>query len=228
MSKPNIIVALDHATADEAVKVAERLDPQSCRLKVANTLFVNAGSSVVERLHGLGFELFLDLKFHDIPVQAAGACRAAADLGVWMLNVHASGGLDMMRASREALEPFTPRPYLIGVTVLTSLDAHDLSKIGFQASPSSQVTRLAKLTQEAGLDGIVCSAQELRLVRDLGPSFLKMTPGIRATSSAGNDDQKRVASAEQALADGASHLVIGRPITESADPAEALMRFVTG
>jgi orotidine-5'-phosphate decarboxylase len=213
-----IIVALDYAQAPPALALARRLDPARCRLKVGKQLFTREGPAIIDQLREQGFEVFLDLKFHDIPNTVAGACRAAADLGVWMINVHASGGRKMMLAVDAAATP----PLLIAVTVLTSLDAADLRDTGIGGQPAEQVTRLAKLTHECGLDGVVCSPKELETLAGAVPdTFLRVTPGVRP---AGKDDgdQKRVATPAQALADGAHYLVIGRPITQAADPAAAL------
>jgi orotidine-5'-phosphate decarboxylase len=217
-----IIVALDYAEAEPALALARRLDPARCRLKVGNQLFTREGPPVVGRLQELGFAIFLDLKFHDIPNTVAGACRAAAELGVWMVNVHASGGRRMLEAARESVDRIAKPPLLIAVTVLTSLDAGDLRDTGIGGEPVEQVTRLARLAQECGLDGVVCSPAELEfLAAALPPEFLRVTPGVRPS---GNDDgdQKRVATPARATADGAHYLVIGRPITQAADPQAAL------
>jgi orotidine-5'-phosphate decarboxylase len=217
-----IIVALDYAQAPPALALARRLDPARCRLKVGKQLFTREGPAIIDQLREQGFEVFLDLKFHDIPNTVAGACRAAADLGVWMINVHASGGRKMMLAARESVDAAATPPLLIAVTVLTSLDAADLRDTGIGGQPAEQVTRLAKLTHECGLDGVVCSPKELETLAGAVPdTFLRVTPGVRP---AGKDDgdQKRVATPAQALADGAHYLVIGRPITQAADPAAAL------
>lgn len=222
MTGPRIIVALDHPAAGAALAIAERLDPARCRVKVGKELFTRAGPAVVESLHARGFQVFLDLKFHDIPNTVAGACRAAADLGVWMLNVHASGGAAMMRAAREAIGDGRGAPLLIAVTVLTSLDESDLVQVGVTATPAVQVVRLATLAQDCGMDGVVCSPVDLARLREVVmPAFLAVTPGVRpAGATAG--DQKRIATPGMALAAGASHLVIGRPITGAADPLAAL------
>ena len=217
-----IIVALDYASAEPALALARRLDPAHCRLKVGKQLFTRAGPDVVGRLQERGFEVFLDLKFHDIPNTVAGACRAAAELGVWMTNVHASGGRRMLEAARESVAAVAKPPLLIAVTLLTSLDAEDLRDTGIGGQPAEQVTRLAKLAHGCALDGIVCSPRELgTLAGTLPDSFLRVTPGVRpAGKNAG--DQKRVATPARAIADGAHYLVIGRAITEAADPAAAL------
>jgi orotidine-5'-phosphate decarboxylase len=217
-----IIVALDFPDAASALALVDRLDPALCRLKVGKELFTVAGPDLVRALVARGYEVFLDLKFHDIPNTVAAACRAAAGLGVWMMNVHASGGRRMMQAAREALAELPQRPLLIGVTVLTSMSAEDLAETGIAAAPADQVMRLASLTQACGLDGVVCSAQEAALLRQrLGEDFRLVTPGIRpAGSEAG--DQRRVMTPTQAIAAGASDLVIGRPITAAADPVKVL------
>jgi orotidine-5'-phosphate decarboxylase len=224
---PRIIVALDCADAASALDLSKRLEPGLCRLKVGKELFTRAGPDVVDRLQAQGFEIFLDLKFHDIPNTVAGACRAAADLGVWMANVHASGGRRMMEAAREAVETVARPPLLIAVTVLTSLDRHDLEDTGIAGQPAEQVTRLARLAHACGLDGIVCSPTELgALAGALPDAFLRVTPGVRPAGADGGD-QKRVATPAEAITAGADYLVIGRPITQAADPAAALLAIET-
>jgi len=220
-----IIVALDDADAASAMALVERLDPALCRVKVGKELFTAAGPELVRALAARGFEVFLDLKFHDIPNTVAAACRAAAGLGVWMLNVHASGGRRMLSAAREALLDLPQRPLLIAVTVLTSMSAEDLNETGVAGVPADQVLRLARLTQACKLDGVVCSAQEAALLRaDLGADFRLVTPGIRpAGSEAG--DQRRVMTPAEALRAGGTDLVIGRPITGAADPLAALKQI---
>ena len=225
MSNSSIIVALDFATADDALGMAQKLDPSRCRVKVGKELFTAAGPSLVRELVGQGFQVFLDLKFHDIPNTVAGACAAAADLGVWMLNVHASGGSAMMEAARAAVGTDSDAPRLIAVTVLTSMDEEDLACIGVHATPSQHVVRLACLAQDAGIDGVVCSPQDLvPLVEATGESFLKVTPGVRPAGS-DSGDQKRIATPHSAVAAGATHLVIGRPITRANDPLVALAQI---
>ncbi len=225
MNTTKIIVALDYADAASAMALVERLDPALCRVKVGKELFTAAGPELVRALAARGFEVFLDLKFHDIPNTVAAACRAAAGLGVWMLNVHASGGRRMLSAAREALLDLPQRPLLIAVTVLTSMSAEDLNETGVAGAPADQVLRLARLTQACKLDGVVCSAQEAALLRaDLGADFRLVTPGIRpAGSEAG--DQRRVMTPAEALRAGATDLVIGRPITGAADPLAALKQI---
>jgi orotidine-5'-phosphate decarboxylase len=222
LNDPKIIVALDYPEGDRALALAKRLDPALCRLKVGKELFTAAGPELVESLVDAGFGVFLDLKFHDIPNTVASAVKAAARLGVWMVNVHASGGGKMMAAAREALEGATNRPKLIAVTVLTSMSRGDLAEIGLDVEPRQQVRRLAKLAQDAGLDGVVCSAQEAAMLKgELGRDFLLVTPGIRP-ADASTDDQSRIMTPAAAIAAGSDYLVIGRPITKAADPLQAL------
>lgn len=224
---PRLIVAMDYDNADACLAMARQLDPQYCRLKVGKELFTAAGPTVVEQLMGLGFEVFLDLKFHDIPNTTAAAVKAAANLGVWMVNVHASGGERMLLAARESLEQVHgPRPLLIGVTVLTSMDASDLKAVGVERMPAEQVSQLAKLSQRCGLDGVVCSAQEASTLREqLGQNFCLVTPGIRP-ADAPADDQRRTMTPVEALAAGSNFLVVGRPITRASDPAAACRSIV--
>jgi orotidine-5'-phosphate decarboxylase len=218
-----VIVPLDFPDAEAALALAARLDPGLCRVKVGKELFTAAGPDIVRRLHDKGFQVFLDLKFHDIPNTVAGACRAAARLGVWMMNVHASGGEAMMKAAREAIAGSARPPLLIGVTVLTSLDDAALERIGFRGKAHAVVQRLAALTRDCGLDGVVCSAQEAPALRKLaaGQSFALVTPGIRLAGAAA-DDQSRVVTPQEAVRLGADYLVIGRPITASPDPVATL------
>lgn len=221
MSSP-IVVALDFPSAAQALALAERLKPQQCRVKVGKELFTRSGPHVVERLQALGFEVFLDLKFHDIPNTTAMAVKAAAEMGVWMVNVHCSGGLKMMQACRKVLEQHAGvKPLLIGVTVLTSMEQSDLAGIGLDLTPEQQVLRLAGLAEQAGLDGLVCSAQEARILKQQWPAGQLVTPGIRPAGSA-QDDQKRILTPAQAIQAGSDYLVIGRPITQASDPAQAL------
>jgi orotidine-5'-phosphate decarboxylase len=220
-SKP-VIVALDVADEAAALALAARLDPKLCRVKVGKELFVAAGPSVVARLAERGFEVFLDLKFHDIPNTVAGACRSAARMGVWMFNVHASGGEAMMRAAREAVAGIARPPLVIAVTILTSLGDADLEKVGYRGTAAENVVRLARLARASGMDGVVCSAREARELRAAtGSDFLLVTPGIRLPGAEAHDQSRTVAPAE-AVRLGANYLVIGRPITQSADPAAAL------
>jgi len=222
MSDPRVIVALDYPRVEPARAFVDRVRPDLCRLKVGKELFVAAGPAFVEELAARGFAVFLDLKFHDIPNTVAQACKAAARMGVWMMNVHASGGPRMMQAAREALEGLSGRPRLIAVTVLTSMGEEELRAIGIAASARQQVLLLASLAHDSGMDGVVCSAQEAPLLRPAcGADFLLVTPGIRpAGSEAG--DQTRILTPTQAIRAGADYLVIGRPITQAADPLAAL------
>ena len=220
-----IIVALDYADAASALALVDRLDPALCRLKVGKELFTAAGPELVRTLVARGFEVFLDLKFHDIPNTVAAACRAAAGLGVWMMNVHASGGRRMMTAAQEALTDLPQPPLLIAVTVLTSMSAEDLNEVGIADAPADQVLRLARLTHACKLDGVVCSAQEASMLRaNLGADFRLVTPGIRPAGSAAGD-QRRVMTPIEALRAGATDLVIGRPITAAPDPLTALKQI---
>lgn len=220
--KSPVIVALDYPDAAGALALADKLSPADCRLKIGKELFTAAGPAVVRGVQERGFELFLDLKFHDIPNTVASAVATAADLGVWMVNVHASGGRRMMTAAAEKLQQGNYATKLIAVTVLTSMERSDLAEIGLDVEPLQQVLRLAKLTADCGLDGVVCSAQEAVALREvLGADFQLVTPGIRPASS-DTGDQRRVMTPEQAKAAGVSYMVIGRPITQAADPAAAL------
>ncbi len=222
MSDPRVIVALDFSAAEQALAFAARVDPQACRLKVGKELFTAAGPALIEKLMHRDFEIFLDLKFHDIPNTVAGACKAAARLGVWMLNVHALGGRAMLEAARDALAHAKQRPLLIAVTVLTSMDAQDLQEVGIDGEPAAAALRLAKLAQLSGLDGVVCSAQEAAMLkRECGMEFCLVTPGIRLSGSI-KDDQQRVMTPATAIAAGADYLVIGRPVTQADDPAAVL------
>ena len=217
-----IIVALDFPDAPAAMRMAEQLDPALCRVKVGKELFTSSGPAIVEALQHKGFEVFLDLKFHDIPNTTASAVQAAAELGVWMVNVHAGGGRRMMEACRDRLERRSHRPLLTAVTILTSLEQEDLQEVGIDIEPMVQVQRLARLTQECGLDGVVCSAREAKALRNaLGDDFLLVTPGIRPAESSA-DDQRRIVTPAQAMESGSSYLVVGRPITKAEKPEQAL------
>lgn len=219
-----IVVALDFPDSESALACVKRLSPQQCKLKVGKELFTSQGPAFVGALVRSGFDVFLDLKFHDIPNTVARACVAAADLGVWMLNVHSLGGAAMMRAAREALGE-GDRPLLIAVTVLTSMTDEDLRAIGIQEGAAQSVYRLAGLAHENGADGVVCSAQEAGVIRDrFGEGFLRVTPGIRLADGSA-DDQKRIMSPALAVQNGASYLVIGRPVTRAADPSAVLRRI---
>jgi orotidine-5'-phosphate decarboxylase len=222
MSDPRVIIALDYAETAPALALAARLDPALCRLKVGKELYTAAGPALIEKLRASRFEIFLDLKYHDIPNTVAAACQVAADLGVWMVNVHALGGRAMMTAAREALDKRPGRPRLVAVTVLTSLTGADLSDLGMAGTPQAAVLRLARLAQGCGLDGVVCSPQEApALRRQCGSGFTLVTPGVRPATAA-KDDQQRVATPRQAMASGADYLVIGRPVTRAPDPPAAL------
>ncbi|MBU2897922.1 orotidine-5'-phosphate decarboxylase [Vibrio hepatarius] len=223
MIDQKVIVALDYDSQADALAFIDRIDPASCRLKVGKEMFTLFGPDFVKQLHQRGFSVFLDLKFHDIPNTCSKAVRAAAELGVWMVNVHASGGERMMSASREILEPYgQSRPLLIGVTVLTSMEQSDLAGIGICTTPQEHVVRLAKLTQNSGLDGVVCSAQESSMLKgELGEAFKLVTPGIRPIG-ADNGDQKRIMTPVDAIEAGSDYLVIGRPITQAKEPAQVL------
>ncbi|MDX9874907.1 MAG: orotidine-5'-phosphate decarboxylase [Spongiibacteraceae bacterium] len=228
MNKSPVVVALDYSSREQAEALAAQLDPARCRVKIGKELFTRSGPELVRSLQGAGFELFLDLKFHDIPNTVAAAVTAAAELGVWMVNVHATGGPAMMTAAREALRPFgADAPLLIAVTVLTSMDRSQLAATGIDAEPAEQVSRLARLAQECGLDGVVCSAQEAPQLRsERGSEFVLVTPGIRPASAAA-DDQQRIATPAAALANGSHYLVIGRPITRNENPAAALASIMS-
>ena len=223
-----LIIALDYPSLDEALACARKLDPTKVRLKVGKQLFTSGGPRVLDALHGLGFEVFLDLKFHDIPNTVAGAVGAAADLGVWMVNVHASGGRRMMEAAAAAVaQRAKTRTQLIAVTVLTSMDETDLLELGISETPAERVGRLAALAQSSGLDGVVCSAQEAAMLsRQCGPEFSLITPGIRLPEDAAGD-QRRVVTPWDAMVDGSTYLVMGRSITGAANPT-ALVDSIIG
>ncbi|HDR1021374.1 TPA: orotidine-5'-phosphate decarboxylase [Pasteurella multocida] len=218
-----VIVALDYEKEEEALRLVDQIDPSLCRLKVGKEMFTTLGTKFVKELHSRNFDVFLDLKFHDIPNTVARAVRSAADLGVWMVDLHASGGLRMMEEAKKILEPYgKDAPLLISVTVLTSMEDLDLLQIGINASPMEQVIRLANLTQRAGLDGVVCSPQEVEILRaNCGKDFKLITPGIRPIGS-DFGDQRRVMTPAAAIRSGSDYLVIGRPITQADNPAEVL------
>lgn len=220
---PKLIVALDFDNQAQALNLVAQLNPTQCALKVGSEMFTRLGTDFVRQLVNKQFDVFLDLKFHDIPNTVARACKAAADLGVWMLNVHASGGLSMMNAARESLASLNAnRPLLIGVTVLTSMGQGELETSGIHEPLEKRVTTLARLTQEAGLDGVVCSALEVPIIKSLcGPSFLTVTPGIRLAND-GQDDQARIVTPTDAINAGSNFLVIGRPITRAVDPTQVV------
>ncbi len=223
MNDPKIIIAMDYPEAAPALALAERLEPSLCRLKVGKELFTATGPALLEQLMRRGFEIFLDLKFHDIPNTTAQACKAAASLGVWMVNVHALGGRKMLEAAREAVAQAKNPPKLIAVTVLTSMAQQDLVDLGIADTPAEMVQRLAELAHNSGLDGVVCSAQEAWQLRPkYGEGFCLVTPGIRPADSAA-DDQSRIMTPLSAIKAGSSYLVIGRPITKADDPLQALL-----
>ena len=225
MSQSRIIVALDYPDAETAKLLLAQLEPERCRIKVGKELFTAAGPEFVHSLVEQGFDVFLDLKFHDIPNTVAKACQAAAKLGVWMLNVHALGGPRMLDAAREALEAESHRPLLIAVTILTSMGPAELEAIGLSDDTAEHVKRLASLAKNSGLDGVVCSPQETRLLRDeLGSDFALVTPGIRPVGSA-KGDQTRITTPQDAVRNGSDYLVIGRPITQAPDPMAALINI---
>ncbi|EGV38129.1 orotidine-5'-phosphate decarboxylase [Neisseria weaveri] len=218
-----VIVALDFANETDTLNFVRRLDPGLCQLKIGKELFTATGRSLAEKLINQGFKLFLDLKYHDIPNTVAQACKIAADMGVWMVDMHASGGRRMMEAAAEAVANHAQKPLLIGVTVLTSMEQNDLADIGFTQPVDELVVRWAKLAQHSGLDGVVCSAHEAApLRRELGGEFVLVTPGIRLDIAGNNDDQRRIMTPQQALAAGSTYLVMGRPVTQAADPVAVL------
>ncbi len=217
-----IVVALDFPDAAQARLLLAQLDPAQCRVKIGKELFTRSGPSFVEEVIALGFDVFLDMKYHDIPNTVAKAVLAAAELGVWMVNVHACGGSEMMAAAAEAVRSAKHQPLLIAVTVLTSMSEADLAEIGLQVSPQEQVQRLAELAKRSGMDGVVCSAEEVTaLSENLGKEFVLVTPGIRPQGDAAND-QKRIVTPSAALQAGSHYLVIGRPITQADNPREKL------
>jgi len=221
-TSPSIIVALDFSDPQQALQFAQMLDPCRCRIKVGKELFTRAGTGVVEKLVSAGFDLFLDLKFHDIPNTVAGACAAAADLGVWMINVHALGGRRMMEAARTAIDRSSHRPLLTAVTILTSMGDEDIHEIGLHGTPRDNVLRLASLARESGMDGVVCSPLEAAdLRRQNGAAFCLVTPGVRPSWSVGGDQIRTMTPADARHA-GADFLVIGRPVTAASEPLEAL------
>lgn len=217
-----LIVALDFPTADQALTFIEPLSPGDCILKVGLQLYVASGPDFVKRLVDAGFRVFLDLKFHDIPNTVAGACQSAADLGVWMINVHACGGPVMLEAAAKSLQQYQQAPLLIGVTVLTSMDQAQLGATGIAIEPPEQVKRLAKLTADCGLDGVVCSAQESAILRaQQGSDFVLVTPGIRPAGSS-HDDQQRIMTPQDAKKAGSNYIVVGRPITKAENPVSVI------
>ncbi|MBI0005479.1 orotidine-5'-phosphate decarboxylase [Gilliamella sp. W8126] len=227
MSSP-IIVAVDFSDTKSAWNFIDKVEPKDCRLKIGKELFTHAGPDFIKQIQQKGFDIFLDLKFHDIPNTVAKAVAAAAELGVWMTNVHASGGIRMMEAAKDALYQYgKDAPLLIAVTVLTSMESSDLKEIGIDVSPLEQATRLALLAKNCGLDGVVCSAKEVQSFRTrLGSDFKLVTPGIRPAGST-PDDQRRIMTPQRAQAAGADYLVIGRPITQADDPSKALQTILS-
>ncbi len=222
MTDPKVIVALDYPGEKQAFELIDQLQPELCRLKVGKEMFTLLGPSFVEKIQSKGFEVFLDLKYHDIPNTVARACKTAADLGVWMMNVHASGGRRMMEAAAEAISNHKKRPYLIAVTVLTSMSQEDLNELGISLTPAEQALRLASLAKSSGLHGVVCSAQEAsQMNKQLGNEFLLVSPGIRPAGSS-QDDQRRIMTPVDAVNAGSDYLVIGRPVTQSDDPLGVL------
>lgn len=223
MQEPRVIVALDYDNQEQALSFVDQLDPSLCKVKVGKEMFTLFGPEFVKSLVAKGFDVFLDLKFHDIPNTVVKACKAAAELGVWMVNVHASGGLPMMQAAKEGIaQSSRPETKLIAVTVLTSMDQSQLSGVIDNVTPEQQVLRLASLTAQAGLDGVVCSAKEAVMLRnEIGEDFLLVTPGIRPKGSDAGD-QKRVMTPPEAIDSGVSYLVMGRPITQASDPMDVL------
>lgn len=221
-----VLIALDYAEEQSALDFVKRVSPADCRLKVGKEMFTYFGPQFVKKLIDLGFDVFLDLKFHDIPNTVAKAVTAAAELGVWMVNVHASGGPEMMRKAKEALEKYGDNaPLLIAVTILTSMDEAELKRLGVDKTPNEQVQFLAKLAKDSGLDGVVCSAQEASILKQtLGKDFKLVTPGIRP-AGADKGDQKRVMTPREAIDAGSDYLVIGRPITQSQNPQATLIEI---
>ena len=224
-----VIVALDFANEHDTLQFVRQLSPDLCQLKIGKELFTATGRQLVEKLVYQGFKLFLDLKYHDIPNTVAQACKVAADMGVWLVDMHASGGRRLMEAAANAVANQSHRPYLIGVTVLTSMEQTDLAELGYTQSPEQLVSQWAALAQQSGLDGVVCSAHEAALLRQQrGDDFLLVTPGIRLDVASNSDDQRRIMTPQQALSAGASYLVMGRPIVQAANPAAVLREINSG
>ncbi len=222
MHDPKVIVALDYPEEKQAFQFIDQVSPELCRLKVGKEMFTHLGPGFIEKIQHKGFEVFLDLKYHDIPNTVARACESAADLGVWMMNVHALGGRRMMEAAANALVKYQQRPYLIAVTILTSMADADLAEIGFNLKSSEMAVKLAALAKQSGMDGVVCSAMEAASMRQkYGNEFLLVTPGIRPIGSI-SDDQRRIMTPADAIKSGSSYLVIGRPVTQADDPVSVL------
>ena len=223
-SKP-LIVALDFPSLDESLIFLDKIDPNLCRVKIGKQLFVNEGPAAVKKVCGLGFEVFLDLKFHDIPNTVRAACLAAADLGCWMVNVHASGGRAMLETVSNTYANLSAPPLLVGVTILTSLSEAQLAEVGYSGNLQGNVEQLAILSQSSGLDGVVCSPIELPLLTSVMPDkFLLVTPGVRFQGDSHND-QRRISTPEEALKNGANYLVMGRSIVSSANPLERISQI---
>tara|TARA_A100001011_G_scaffold393622_1_gene483901 strand:- start:891 stop:1622 length:732 start_codon:yes stop_codon:yes gene_type:complete len=220
-----IIVALDFKDKKEAISMAKLFTPKLCKIKVGLELFVSCGPSIIKELNSLGYKIFLDLKFHDITNTVLKSCAAASDLGVWMLNVHSSGGKSMMANSKIHLLNKNFTTLLLGVTILTSLDENDIKEIGYNTDINSQVLKMATLCKESGLDGVVCSAEEVKSIKSKFPEkFICVCPGIRIDGEK-NDDQKRIITPAMAAKNGADYIVIGRPIIESENPLESLIKI---
>lgn len=226
-AKP-VIVALDFASAEKTLDFVQQLEPSLCQLKIGKELFTATGRYLVEQLVLQGYRIFMDLKYHDIPNTVASACKVAADMGVWMVDMHASGGRRMMEAAAEAVSNYSQSPLLIAVTVLTSMTQSELAETGINLPIDEAVVRLAELSSQAGMNGVVCSAQEATLLRQqLGQEFLLVTPGIRLSTDI-KDDQRRIMTPKAALAAGSSYLVMGRPITQSEHPSALLQQINQG
>ncbi|MFP3014286.1 MAG: orotidine-5'-phosphate decarboxylase [Arsenophonus sp.] len=221
-----IIVALDYNDKIKALSFVDSVNPNDCHLKIGMQMFTLYGTQFIQTLHQRGFQVFLDLKFYDIPNTVAKAVKAAADIGVWMINVHASGGSRMMSAAKEALVEYgKDAPILIAVTVLTSMDKCSLQQVGINQETSEQVLRLSKLSKECNLDGVVCSAHEASIVKSAcGNNFLLITPGIRNNVTDVND-QRRIMTPKEAINVGINYIVIGRPITCSVNPVLSLIKI---
>jgi len=223
MAHPKILVALDYENRSQAMELVAKLNPEQCRMKIGKEMFTRYGPAIIEDIQRSGFDVFLDLKYHDIPNTVAKACAAAADLGVWMVNVHALGGQRMLEAAAEAVAAQQHKPLLIAVTVLTSMSAEDLAFMGINKAPGDFAIQLAGMAKNAGLDGVVCSAQEAATMKShLGEAFILVTPGIRPSGSA-SDDQRRIMTPAEAIKAGSDYLVIGRPVTQSEDPVSVLL-----
>ena len=220
LTGPRLIVAMDFDNQKDCLNLVEKLDPTLCRLKIGKESFTRFGPALVETLQGQGFDVFLDLKFHDIPNTVAKAVKAAADLGVWMVNVHALGGERMLSAAKQALSAYTTPPLLIAVTILTSMEDSDFTALGIPGGVAAQVQNLSRLAKQCELDGVVCSAQEVELVKESMPSFMTVTPGIRPANAA-QGDQRRVLTPGEAIKQGSDFLVVGRPITQAENPLQA-------